>query len=92
MTKSGRKIMEILEVFDLTRSAHATAKLTGVDAKTVARYVAVRDAGGNPFEPAPRSKIIDSYLEKIEELVERSHGKVRADVAILLHAISSSFT
>ena len=87
MTKSGRKIMEILEVFDLTRSAHATAKLTGVDAKTVARYVAVRDAGGNPFEPAPRSKIIDPYLEKIEELVERSKGKVRADVVHDSHLV-----
>jgi len=80
MTKSGRHVMEILEAFDLTHCAYAAAKLTGVDPKTVARYVAVRDAGGNPFEPVPRARIIDPYLEKIEELVERSHGKVRADV------------
>ena len=80
MTKSGRQVMEILEAFDLTHCPHAAAELTGVDPKTVARYVALRDAGGNPFQPAVRSKIIDPYLEKIEELVERSHGKVRADV------------
>ena len=57
MSKSGRQIMEILEAFDLTRCAHAAAALTGVDPKTVARYVAVRDAGGNPLGPAPRAKV-----------------------------------
>ncbi len=91
MTKSGRQLMEILEAFDLTQCAHAAAKLTGVDPKTVARYVAIRDAGGNPFEPAPRSKIIDPYLEKIEELVERSHGKVRADVVHDNHLVPMGF-
>ena len=54
MTKSGRHVMEILEAFDLTHCDHAAAELTGVDPKTVARYVAIRDAGKNPFEPAPR--------------------------------------
>ena len=46
MTKSGREIMEIFEAFDLTGTAWSAAQLTGCDAKTVARYVAVRDAGG----------------------------------------------
>ena len=45
MTKSDREIMEILEAYDLTRCAHSAAQLAGVDAKTVARYVAMRDAG-----------------------------------------------
>lgn len=91
MTKSGRHVMEILEAFDLTHCAYAAAKLTGVDPKTVARYVAVRDAGGNPFEPVPRARIIDPYLEKIEELVERSHGKVRADVVHDNHLVPMGF-
>lgn len=44
MTKSSREIMEILEAFDLTRCAWSAAEPAGCDAKTVARYVAVRDA------------------------------------------------
>ncbi len=28
-----------------------------------------------------RSSVIDPFLPKLEELVERSHGKIRADVA-----------
>ena len=46
MTKSGREIMEIFEAFDLTGTAWSAAQLTGYDAKTVARYVAIREAGG----------------------------------------------
>ena len=80
MTKSDRKIMEILEAFDLTRCAHSAAELTGVDEKTVARYVAIRDAGGNPLARPPRVQAIDPFRDKIEELVEASQGKVRADV------------
>src|ERR1700729_2574688 len=91
MSKSGRQIMEILEAFDLTRCAYAAAALTGVDPKTVARYVAVRDAGGNPLEPARRAKLIDPFLEKIEELVERSQGKVRADVVHDEHVVPMGF-
>jgi transposase len=72
--------MQILEAFDRTRCAHSAAELAGVDEKTVARYVAVRDAGGNPFVPKRRLRAIDPYLAKIEELVEDSKGRVRADV------------
>ncbi|MFD5089198.1 IS21 family transposase [Amycolatopsis thailandensis] len=72
--------MEILEAFDLTRCAHSAAQLVGVDEKTVARYVAIRDAGGDPAgRPVNRPKI-DPFVEKIEELVEASEGKVRSDV------------
>ena len=47
MSKSDREIMEILEAFDLTRCAHSAALLAGCDEKTVARYVARRDAGAD---------------------------------------------
>jgi transposase len=81
VTKSGREIVNILEAFDLTGTAWSAAELAGCDAKTVARYVAVRDAGGDPLERAARPKMIDGFLPKVEELVERSKGKIRADVA-----------
>lgn len=80
MTKSGRDVMEILQAFDLTRCPHSAAELAGVDEKTVARYVAIRDAGRNPFAPTRRPRAIDPFLGKIEELVENSKGRVRADV------------
>ncbi len=77
--KSDREIMEIVEAFDLTRCAYSAAELAGCDPKTVARYVAVRDAGRDPRERSRRPRLIDRYLEKVEELVDRSDGKVRAD-------------
>ena len=71
MTKSGREIMEIFEAFDLTGTAWSAAQLTGCDAKTVARYVAVRDAGGDPLAKAVRPRLIDVFMPKVEELVAR---------------------
>jgi transposase len=82
VTKSDREIMEILEAYDLTRCAHSAGQLAGCDPKTVKRYVALRDVGGgDPFARAvaPRPKLIDSFLPKVEELVEHSKGKIRAD-------------
>jgi len=35
--KDDREIMEILEAFDATGSAHSAARLTGVDPKTCGR-------------------------------------------------------
>jgi len=80
LAKSDREIMEILEAFDLTRCAHSAAQLVGVDEKTVARYVAIRDAGRDPLARSRRPRSIDPFLPKVEELVDRSQGKVRADV------------
>src|SRR6266545_4840306 len=71
--------MEIFEAFDLTRCSWSAAQLAGCDAKTVARYVAMREAGGDPFTPTARPKAIDPFLAKVEELVDRSKGKIRAD-------------
>ncbi|MFI6369292.1 IS21 family transposase [Nocardia sp. NPDC050630] len=72
--------MEILEAFDLTRCAHSAAALSGVDEKTVARYVAIRDEGCDPLARPRRSRSIDPFMGKIEELVDKSQGKIRADV------------
>ena len=82
VTKSAREIMEILESYDLTRCPHSAAQLSGCDAKTVRRYVALRDAGGgDPLLVAagPRPKLIDAFLPKVEELVDLSKAKIRAD-------------
>src|SRR5258707_15423556 len=74
--------MEILESYDLTRCPHSAAQLAGCDAKTVQRYVALRDAGGGDpllVRTAPRPKLIDAFLPKVEELVDLSKTKIRAD-------------
>jgi transposase len=71
--------MEILEAFDLTGCAYSAGQLAGCDPKTVQRYVTLRDAGGDPFERAVRPKLIDVFLPKVEELVDRSKAKIRAD-------------
>ncbi|MFE0114494.1 IS21 family transposase [Amycolatopsis sp. NPDC059019] len=78
--KTSREIMEILEAYDLTGSYRAAAALAGCDHHTVARYVALRAAGDSPVEREHRARPIDEYLAKIEELVVRSNGRIRADV------------
>jgi len=78
--KSAEEFMEILESFDLTGSLRAAADLAGCSHHTVARVVAERDAGGAPPRTC-RPRLIDEFLPKVEEWVEQSKGKVRADVA-----------
>ncbi len=75
--------MEILEAFDLTGSLRDAAELAGCSHHTVARYVELRDAGRLPVrgEPQQRDRLIDPFLDKVEEWVERSDGKLRVDVA-----------
>ena len=80
MAKSDREIMEILEAFDLTRCAHSAAQLAGCDPKTVAAYAARREGGADPTARRRRPREIDPYLAKLEELVDHSEGKIRADV------------
>jgi transposase len=79
VTKSDREVMEILEAYDLTRCAHSAAQLCGVDEKTVTRYVAIREAGGDPLARPRRVRSIDPFLPKVQEWVEASQGRVRAD-------------
>ena len=79
--KSAEEIMNMLEAFDLTGSLRDAGELSGVSHHTVGRYVAAREAGALSDRPAPRPQPIDEHLPKLEEWIERSNGKLRADVA-----------
>ena len=61
LAKSDREIMEILEAFDLTRCAWSAAQLVGCDTKTVAAYVARRDAGVDRFIRLRRPRLVDAF-------------------------------
>ena len=78
--KSDGEIMEILEAYDHTQSFRAAAVLAGCSHHTVAKHVAARDAGRPLAEPVARDKVTDEYLPVIEELVEKTRGRIRADV------------
>lgn len=71
--------MEILAAYDLTGSYRKAAELAGCDHHTVRRYVQLRGTGIDPAVRAERSKMIDAFMPKIEELVEKSLGKIGAD-------------
>ena len=77
MKKSDREIMDILEAFDATGVANSAAPLCGADPKTVRRYA--QDLGRPATGPVLQPKMIDPFLPKIEEWVDRSKGQVRAD-------------
>lgn len=80
--KSSEEVMEILEAYDLTGTLRGAGELAGCDHKTVGHWVRVREeAGGGPLErPRPKPRM-DDFTEKVQEWVERSRGKFRADVA-----------
>ncbi|MCX4671164.1 hypothetical protein OG453_31520 [Streptomyces sp. NBC_01381] len=80
LTKSPRDIAKILEAYDLTRCAFSAARLAGCDPKTVKKYVDRRQAGLAPGQAARRPRVTDPFLPKIEELVDHSKGRIRADV------------
>jgi hypothetical protein len=79
--KSAEEIMEMLDAYDLTGSLRDAGELAGCSHHTVKRYVDRRAGGGELPAAAVRPMLIDEYLPKVEEWVERSVGKVRADVA-----------
>jgi hypothetical protein len=79
--KKAETIMEILAAYDLTHSYRDAAALVGCAPNTVARYVQAREAGGLRATPVQRNQVVDAFREKIEEWVETSHGRIRADVA-----------
>ncbi|OFB43230.1 hypothetical protein Manayef4_12235 [Frankia sp. CgMI4] len=73
--------MEILEAYDLTGSLRDAGELAGCSHHTVSRYVTARAAGTLVAGAgAVRPSVVDPYRAKIEELVDRSRGKIRADV------------
>ena len=78
--KSAEEIMNMLEAFDLTGSLRDAGELSGVSHHTVARYVAVRESGLAAAGVA-RPQLIDEFLPKVEEWIDRSNGKLRADKA-----------
>ena len=71
--------MEILEAYDLVGTYSGAARLAGCFKNTVKHYVERRASGGDLVEVAPRASVIDDYRDKIEELVDRSEGDIRAD-------------
>ena len=79
--KTAEGIREILAAYDLTERYRDAAKLAGCDHHTVARSVAAREAGQLTAAPARRAQVLDPYRATVEEWVEASHGRVRADVA-----------
>ena len=80
--KSYEEIMEILEAFALTNSYRAAGELAGCSHHTVEHWVMMRDKGLLPdgIAPVERPKLIDGFMPKVEEWVERSGGRVRGDV------------
>lgn len=77
---SKEQILEILEAYDLTKSLRSAAALTGCDHHTVARYVAARAAGLDPSTGNDRQSVSEPFVDKIHEWVDRSDGRIRADV------------
>ena len=78
--KFGEEVVEMVEAFDLTGSYRMAAELAQCAPNTVARYVALREAGQPQSRRVRRAGLMDEYLEKVEEWVNASRGKVRADV------------
>jgi len=75
------KKMEVLEVYDLTLSYRDTAELCGVDHHTVARAIANRARGPQvPDQPLALSKLAGAFIDKVDDWVTRSGGRIRADV------------
>lgn len=77
---SKEQVLEILQAYDLTKSLRSAAALVGCDHHTVARYVAARDAGLDPSEQLERPSVTDPFVDKINEWIDRSEGRIRADV------------
>ncbi len=83
--KKPEQAMQILEAYDLAGTLRGAAALAGCDHKTVARLVAARQAAGGGLAVRERRRpLVDPFAEKIDELVDRSRGMVRADKA---HAV-----
>lgn len=78
--KDALETVKILAAYDLTKSLRGAAELAGCSHHTVDRLVQARDAGRAPGAAADRVRVTDGWLPKIEEWVEKSKGRIRADV------------
>ena len=78
--KFGEEVVEIVEAFDLTGTYRGAGELAECSPTTVARYVALRGVGLPQSRRLRRAGLMDGYLEKVEEWVNASRGRVRADV------------
>ena len=74
--KRAEEVMEILEAYDLTGSFRQAAAVAGCDHKTVAHWVAVREATGGapPVRAKHRRPVADPVSVKVEELVDARAG------------------
>jgi IstB-like ATP binding protein len=79
--KRAEEVMEILEAYDLAGTLRGAAVLAGCDHKTVAHWVRQRELAGGMVVAERRRPAVGDFAGKIDELVERSHGRIRADVA-----------
>jgi|SRR5919108_6541163 hypothetical protein len=78
--KSAEEVMEILEAFDLVGTLRGAAELAGCDHKTVAHYVAERGRAGGSWQRGRRRRPrLDGFADKVDELVDRSRERIRAD-------------
>jgi len=74
--------MDVLEAYDLTRSCRSAALLCDLDHHAERRYVPARAAGIDPTRlSSPERRVLtDAPADKITEWIDRSQGRVRADV------------
>jgi hypothetical protein len=79
--KKPEEVMEILEAYDLAGSLRGAAQLAGCDHKTVAHWVQMREQGMAPAVERKRPVMEAEFAGKVDELVARSSGRIRADVA-----------
>ena len=80
--KKPEEVMEILEAYDLAGTLRGAAALADCDHKTVGYWVRQRElAGGTPAVERKRPAMEPVFAAKIDELVDRSGGRIRADVA-----------
>lgn len=77
--KDALETVKILAAYDLTQSLRSAAELAGCSHHTVGRLVQARDAGRAPGAVAERGRVTDAWLPKIEEWVEKSKGRIRAE-------------
>jgi hypothetical protein len=76
--KRAEEVMEVPEAFDLVGTLPGAAELAGCDHKTVAHFVAERDRAGGVWRGSPgRAPGSTGSPDKVEELVDRSRGRIR---------------